>query len=148
MELPRELESYLHTHIPISRHMGVTVLEANEECVRLRLPLEPNINHRQTVFGGSESAAAILSGWSLLWVRLRGREPSPKLVIRSSTMEYDRPIESAFTAATLPIGSEDWQRFMISLERKGKARINLRAVLEVGEVVCGEFCGTFIALLD
>ncbi len=148
MDLPRELEDYLHAHIPISEYMGVTVLEANEERVRLHLPLEPNINHRQTVFGGSESAAAILSAWSLLWVRLRNHESHPKLVIRANSIEYTKPIESEFQAETQPISQEEWNKFLVGLERKGKGRIPIRARLLAEDQVCGEFSGTFVALVD
>ena len=68
--LPDQLERYLHEHIPLSKAMGVSVLSVGEEAVTLRAPLAPNINHRETVFGGSASALAILAAWSLLHTRL------------------------------------------------------------------------------
>lgn len=146
MDLANELEAYLHLHIPISGAMGVSVLDASEEGIRLRIPLEPNINHRQTAFGGSESSAAILSAWSLLWVRLRGHPLMPRLVIQANTMEYVRPISSEFVAATLPIAPDDWRKLLAGLERKGKGRIQVRAVLLADGEVCGEFTGAFAAL--
>jgi thioesterase domain-containing protein len=66
-----ELAQYLHEHIPLSRAMGVEVVEATWDGVSLRAPLAPNINHRETVFGGSASAVAILAAWALLYVRLQ-----------------------------------------------------------------------------
>jgi thioesterase domain-containing protein len=56
-----EVERYLHAHIPLSRAMAVEVQAATPVCVRLCAPLAPNINHRETVFGGSASAVAILA---------------------------------------------------------------------------------------
>jgi thioesterase domain-containing protein len=53
-----ELEHYLHEHIPLSQDMGVEVVMADWNGVTLRAPLTPTINHRETVFGGSASAAA------------------------------------------------------------------------------------------
>ncbi|RYE53550.1 MAG: hypothetical protein EOP18_08925, partial [Rhizobiaceae bacterium] len=50
--------------------MQVRVVAASVERVTLSAPLAPNINHRATVFGGSASAVAILSAWSLLHLRL------------------------------------------------------------------------------
>ena len=146
MSLARELETYLHLHIPISASMGVSVLEASYERVRLRLPLEPNINHRQSVFGGSESSAAILSAWSLLWVRLQNCDPIPRLVINSNTMDYTRPIDTHFDAITMPVDPDTWRRFLSGLERRGKSRIHIRAVLQTGDQICGEFSGAFVAL--
>ena len=51
-----EVEDYLHQHIPLSLYMEVKVKQADEYGVTLQAPLEPNINHRSTVFGGSVSA--------------------------------------------------------------------------------------------
>ena len=51
--------------------MGVEVIEAAWNGVTLRAPLAPNINHRETVFGGSASAVAILAAWAILYVRLQ-----------------------------------------------------------------------------
>lgn len=67
---PRELETYLHAHIPLSLAMRVSVEEASPQLVVLGAPLLPNTNHRGTVFGGSASALAILAAWALLHTRL------------------------------------------------------------------------------
>ena len=47
--------------MPLSQAMQVTVVEASFQQVVLTAPLAPNINHRETVFGGSASAVAILA---------------------------------------------------------------------------------------
>jgi thioesterase domain-containing protein len=57
----RELQAYLHAHIPLSAAMQVSVDAVAADGVTLRAPLAPNINHRETVFGGSASAVAILA---------------------------------------------------------------------------------------
>jgi len=147
MALTGKLEAYVRLHIPLSTAMGVSVLEANDERVRLGFPLEPNRNHRQTVFGGSESSAAILAAWSLLWVRLSGMETRPRLVIMANTMEYARPVTSDFEACTEPIDAHDWDRFLAGIERKGMGRIRVRAVVATGGILCGEFSGVFVGML-
>lgn len=124
------------------------MLEATDYRVKLGIPLEPNINHRQTVFGGSESAAAILSAWGLLWVRFRNLETRPKLVIRSNSMEYLCPIEGDFVAVTLPIEPNEWTKLVNGIERKGKGRIQIRSQLWAGGLLCGEFLGIFVALAN
>ena len=58
---PSELQTYLHQHIPLFQAMQVTVVEASLQQVVLTAPVAPNINHRETVFGGSASAVAILA---------------------------------------------------------------------------------------
>src|SRR5471030_1991704 len=105
-----EIEAYLHGHIPISAGMGVRVTACDETGVTLRAPLAPNINHRDTVFGGSASAVAILAAWSLLHTRMRGEGIAARLVIQSNTMDYALPILGEFTARSALEQPEHWPR--------------------------------------
>lgn len=57
-----------------------------------------SINHRDTVFGGSASAVAILSAWALLHTRLAGAGIASRLVIQRNSMSYELPIDGSFTA--------------------------------------------------
>src|SRR5262245_21829556 len=66
-----EVERYLHQNIPLSAAMGVRVGSATPHRVELAAPLAPNINHQSTVFGGSASALAMLSAWTLVHLGLR-----------------------------------------------------------------------------
>ncbi|MBD3258762.1 thioesterase, partial [candidate division GN15 bacterium] len=120
-----ELEQYLHEHIPLSKAMAVSVVAANPGEVVLRAPLEPNINHRGTVFGGSASTLAILAAWSLVHTRLRGEGLDSRVVIQRNTMDYDRPIPEAFTARSELERPAGWDRFVRLLTRRGKARIGV-----------------------
>ena len=143
---PMELEHYLHDHIPLSKAMQVSVVEAGDAYVVLRAPLAPNINHRETVFGGSASALAILAAWSLLHRRLRGAGLACRLVIQRNTMKYELPILGEFTARAQFEVQTEWVSFLRMLTRKGKARITVTAVLEEGGQRVGGFSGEFVAL--
>ena len=83
---PRDLEVYLHEHIPLSQAMQVSVVEASPDRVVLRAPLAPNINHRDTVFGGSSASLAMLASWLLLLVRLESEGLECRLVVQRGTM--------------------------------------------------------------
>lgn len=127
---PLELEHYLHRHIPLTKAMRVRVVAAEERRVVLAAPLEPNINHRDTVFGGSASALATLSAWSLLHVRLSAAGIRSRLVIHRNTMEYRRPIMGEFTARASLSDEHEWRQFVQTLRRRGKARIRVSSVVE------------------
>lgn len=143
----RGLQAYLHDHIPLTRSMQVSVVEAGEEGVVLEAPLPPNINHRDTVFGGSASALAILAGWALVHVRLRKEGHSPRrIVIQRNRMEYLLPIDGSFRAECLPPDRREWDRFLRMLDRKGVGRVRLKATLEAGDEVVGRFEGEYVAL--
>lgn len=126
--------------------MQVSAETVTLESVVLRAPLEPNINHRETVFGGSASAVAILAAWSLLYTRLRAAGVDCKLVIQRNTMEYERPIVGEFTAKSSLQDPEQWPLFLRMLSRKGKARISVVSVLEYSNQTVGRFTGEFVAL--
>jgi thioesterase domain-containing protein len=144
--LAAELAQYIHTHIPLSQAMGVSVLAIEPNSVTLQAPLEPNINHRQSVFGGSASALAILAGWALLHARLQADGVSSRLVIQRNTMEYTQPILGPFTARSTLEFPERWAQFRATLARRGKARVTVLAVLEHANQVVGRFTGQFVAL--
>ena len=79
--------------------------------VVLQAPLQPNINHHETVFGGSAASVALLAGWSLLHVRLRMQGLANRLVIQRHSMEHERPIHGPFTARAQLDESDRWEPF-------------------------------------
>jgi thioesterase domain-containing protein len=143
---PRDLQKYLHDHIPISAAIEVEVVEVGRDGVVLRAPLEPNINHRETVFGGSASAVAILAAWSLVHIRLREAGVRSRVVIQRNTQDHDLPIHGSFTARSFIDDPLRWDRFMKLLEKRGRARVAVSALLEFEGQVAGRFEGTFVAL--
>ena len=143
---PQALEQYLHEHIPLSRTMQVSVIEAEEERVILSAPLAPNINHTETVFGGSASAVAILAAWSIIHVRLKSAGMPSSIVIQSNIMSYERPIYGTFTARSFITQPKAWEVFMRTLLRRGRARIAVSSVLEYEDQPVGNFEGKFVAI--
>jgi thioesterase domain-containing protein len=141
-----ELEHYLHQHIPISAPMGITVVESTPAAIRLRAALAPNLNHRSTAFGGSVAAVGILSGWSLLRVNLGAIEPLPHIVIQRTRVEYLDPILADFDALSLRPTDEKWDRFLRSLTRRGKARLDIETEIFAGDQRVGHLSSEFVAL--
>jgi thioesterase domain-containing protein len=144
---PDELTGYLRRNIPLTAAMAVSALSVEPDRVVLEAPLEPNINHRGTVFGGSASALGILAAWSLIHLRLVATAPAHRLVIQRNTMTYDAPIEGAFTATGHFDDDTDWPRILGMLERRGKARIGAAAELSYAGRSAGRLAAEFVALL-
>lgn len=139
--MPETLEAYLHLHIPLSKAMGVRVIRADRERVVLRAPLEPNINHFASAFGGSVSAIAVLAAWSWIHVQLREVDAA-NLVIQRSTMNFLKPIAGEFEAIC---DGEDTDAFMRALARKGSGRIEIPAAVTYQGEVAATLLGTFVA---
>lgn len=142
----QSIQAYLYEQIPLSKAMDVRVVEVTPNLVILTAPLQPNINHRSTVFGGSASALAILSGWTLINFRLRDEGINSRLVIQKNTMSYDKPIFGDFKAVCCLTEPEIWNRFIKILRRKQKSRIVVHSSLQCHEQQVGEFIGVFVAL--
>jgi len=141
-----ELQRYLHREIPISRAMGVSVLHAGPEGVRLGMPLVPNLNHRGTLFGGSAAALGMLAAWTLVHERLRGEEGlTPHLVVQRSAMEYLEPVAGDVEAWAGPPPLEAWERFLRTFRRRKRARIEVEAELLWAGWRAAHLRGTFVA---
>lgn len=141
------LTEYLHDHIPLTRHMGIVVAECSRERIVLRAPLAPNVNHRETAFGGSLSGAAILAGWAWLHARL-SREWGPRLVVQESTMTFEQPVTATFEAICDSPPDAEFERFKTALERRGKARMTLESRIVSGSRIVARHTGRYVAVVN
>jgi len=141
-----EIENYLHRHIPLSAAMGVSVVEAAADGVVIGAPFEPNLNHQDTVFGGSASAVAILAAWTLVNFRLRKHGINGRVVIHRNRMHYEKPILARFLARTEPTPDDEWEWFLGVYRRMGKSRVRIRCVLECDGERVARMDGHFVAL--
>ncbi|MDP3743739.1 MAG: YiiD C-terminal domain-containing protein [Methylotenera sp.] len=139
-----ELEQYLYEHIPLSLVMQVSVIGVREDGVTLRAPLAPNINHTSTIFGGSASAVAILSAWSLVHVYMKNAGIACSIVIQRNSMAYEKPIYGSFTARSSITEPALLALFMRTLLRRGRARISVSSLLEYEGKIVGKFEGDFV----
>lgn len=142
--MEKELEGYLHKNIPLSLAMGVGVKVASSQKVVLTAPFANNINHKKTVFGGSLHAVATLACWGLLYVNLKG--VGAQLVITHSQVDYQAPVSQDFEAECKMPSKEIWEKFTRTLSSKGKARIELEAIIVHQNKQCVYYRGVFAAL--
>jgi thioesterase domain-containing protein len=140
----RETEDFFHSQIPITRAMGVRVVEYDGDQLKLVAPVEPNHNHLGTAFGGSLSAIATLAGYGLLWLELDDK--SCHLVIRKSSLSFNRPVRREIIAICRRPGAEDMRVFKAGFAERHKARIGLTVTIEEDGLVAVEFNGIFVAL--
>ena len=132
--------------IPLSQIMGVQVISWHDRQLRLQFPLQPNINHQASMFGGSMYCAAVLAGWG--WLHLALREEgidTTHIVVQSGHINYPRPVtHDCIIALCEAPDAKAWQRFLMTFHKHGKARLSLisRVLTENGEdgaVLAGQF---------
>lgn len=121
------LQQVLHRDIPITRDMGLTVTRWQQQCLRLSLPLQPNVNHKHTLFGGSLYCGAVLAGWGWLYLRLQeaGLEEG-HIVIQEGQISYPPPVTRDAVVLCEAPEPAAWQRFVALYQRRGRARLSLQ----------------------
>lgn len=124
--------------------MGVRVEDYDGERLVLSAPLAENVNHLGTAFGGSLHALAVLSGYGLLWLELK--EAECHIVIRKSTISYERPVRGEIHAICVRPSADLLEEFKRTFHQKGKARIALSATVEDQGEAAVHFEGIFVAM--
>ena len=138
------LERYMHRTIPLVEQMQVRVAAFDATGLTLTAPLAPNINHEQTAFGGSLASLATLACWGYLWLLLED-EPGMHMVVNEAHIRYLRPVTAALTARCEAPAEDGVQKFLDTLRRRSKARIELRAAMVQDGSLCAEYTGSFVA---
>lgn len=143
----RYLESILHHDIPLTRDMGLKVLDWQARQLRLFLPLAANVNHKSTMFGGSLYCGAVLGGWG--WLHLALREEGIEdghIVIQEGQISYPLPVTRDATVVCDAPEEKLWQRFLATYRRYGRARLTLQTrVMNAGsEEVAVQFEGQYV----
>jgi thioesterase domain-containing protein len=141
-----ELETFLRERIPLSNAMAVRVQSISAGQVVLSAPIGPNLNHRDTAFGGSASALAILAAWSVIRVRMQAEGLEGRIVIRRNTMSYEQPIDADFSATAGGPGEAEWEKLRAALARGRPGRVQVNAILECRGQRAGELTGEFVVL--
>ncbi len=141
------LESVLHHDIPLTRDMGLRVLDWREQQLSLYLPLDPNVNHKSTMFGGSLYCGAVLAGWG--WLHLRLKEEGitdGHIVIQEGQISYPLPVTGDATAICPAPDAVVWKRFLAMYQRYGRARLVLQTrIVNVGsDIDAVTFSGQYV----
>jgi thioesterase domain-containing protein len=127
----KKLQDVLHSDIPLTSAIGIEVVEYNNNELTLSAPLENNVNHKATAFGGSLYSVCVLSGWSLIYLLLKERGLTGHIVIQDSNTRFLRPVTTNIIAKCAFESDEQCEKFIRSYKRKGLARIRLQS-----RVVC------------
>src|SRR4030067_48270 len=129
LETLTDLERLLHAEIPLARAMGRRVARAAQNGLPLGAALAPNLNHKQTAFGGSLNSLATLACWGLIQLLVRERGQAITVVIQESSVQYLKPVVRDFEAVCPPPPAPVIERFLHTLERRGRARLALGGAL-------------------
>jgi thioesterase domain-containing protein len=144
---PRDLGAFLHEKIPLTRAMGVHVAETGARLV-LEAPLDANVNHLGTAFGGSLHALPTLACYAALWTLLREAGFDGHVVVKRSSAQYRQPVTGVLRAVCVRPPAAACAEFIADLRRHKKARMELNAIVEGDNgKPAVEFTGSFVAVV-
>lgn len=144
----RGLEAFLLEKIPLTRAMGLHVAESNARRLVLEAPLDRNVNHLGTAFGGSLHALPTLACYAGLWTLLREAGIDGHVVVKRSQAFYRSPVTGTLRATCVRPPAALVKDFIRDLQRHKKARMDLEAVVEgAGGKPAVEFKGSFVAVV-
>lgn len=144
----RALENFLHEKIPLSLAMGLHVAESNARRLVFEAPLDKNINHLGTAFGGSLHALPTLVCYAGLWTLLREAGVHGHVVVKRSQAFYRSPVKGKLRAVWERPAVALVKQFIHDLQRHKKARMDLVAMVEGTDgKTAVDFAGSFVALV-
>lgn len=138
------LQEVLNSEIPLTTNIGLRVIEYKDLSLTLSAPLENNINHKSTAFGGSIYSVSVLSGWGLIYLLLKQHNLSGHIVIQESNTKFIKPVDSDITAKCSFKSTEQYEKFLKMYKRKGIARINLEAKILCNNENAVIFNGSYV----
>jgi thioesterase domain-containing protein len=128
----RMLEAELLAMPPVAA-LGLRIVEATGERLRLRAPLAPNVNDKGCAFGGSLSSMMTLAGWGLIVLRLAEAGLDADVFVADSEIRYRAPLYADLEAIAELAQGESWEVFLATLRSRGRARLSVRAVVGLPE---------------
>jgi thioesterase domain-containing protein len=141
-----DLLGFLHSQIPLTKSLGLSIVSIDEKGALIKAPLAPNHNHMGSAFGGSLSTMMILSGYIWLYDALLKHGHKGHVILSKEESEYLLPVTTDIEVLAKAPSQADWKKFEESFTRKGLGRIVIHSEIPSGTSgPSATFIGEFVA---
>lgn len=141
-----EAQDYIYTNIPITKAMGMRIEKLSNNEVQLSLPIDKNINHRGSAFGGSIDSLFLTTGWAFIRFLIDHYTPTPIIVGSRGETSFIKPVLTDFVSQLEMPDEVEIQKFLSTFERFGKARITLKAGIYEDDELYASFEGDYVVV--
>ena len=124
----QDLQNIFDKEIVLANKMGLKIESFRDNTLSLQAPLELNINDKKTAFGGSIYSIAVLSGWGLIYLKLKELGIKAEIVIYKSEIKYKKAIKSNLEAKC-SVENVKFEDFIQTFKSKSKSKIQLTSKL-------------------
>lgn len=143
-----QLEQLITEKMPITQHLQFSLSAGEGNEIIASAPLQANLNHMGSAFGGSISMLTTLTGWAMVHTLLDEMRHQAQILIQEGDIEYLQPIREDLRVICERPDASAVERFQQMLDRWGRARLELKCkVYEAGERAV-TFIGQYVALAE
>ncbi|MFT6190397.1 MAG: thioesterase domain-containing protein [Oleispira sp.] len=128
-QISEKLKQFFLDHLPITQFMGLEVESYDGDTLILTAPLEPNINDKQTAFGGSLYNAAVMACWGMVYLKTQEKNIDCNQVVAEGSMKYIAPVSGRIRAICHAPSEGGLAEFFENFDLKGRAKITLEAAI-------------------
>lgn len=128
-QVSEKLKQFFLDHLPITQFMGLEVESYDGDTLILTAPLEPNINDKQTAFGGSLYNTAVMACWGMIYLKTQEKNIDCNQVVAEGSVKYIAPVNGRIRAICHAPSEEALAVFFENFDLKGRAKITLESVI-------------------
>jgi len=141
-------QEFLYANIPLVKSMQLNLTAISSNSLSATAPLNPNINDKKTVFGGSSAALMTVCGWSLIKIHLEQQGFTNDVVIHQAETAW---VKAQFDDLNIQVYSQEtinWQSIEQQLQnnkRNVKIKLRCQVVNQQAEICCS-MLGSYVIL--
>jgi thioesterase domain-containing protein len=147
-QLPREaieLTGTWHNTIPLSKFMAIEVVAYHQDHLVTTSGVTQNKNLHNTMFAGSISTLATLTGWGWCYLSMVANGANGDIVLADGRTRYFKPV-SGFAHGVVKLSKqEDTPDFSV-LNDGNRVRLHVNVDIMCGDIVCASFTGKYVIL--
>jgi len=144
----KQLEELITEEMPITQHLQFSLSTGEGEAIVASAPLQANLNHMGSAFGGSISMLTTLTGWAMVHTLLDEMCHKAQILIQESDIEYLQPIRDDLRVVCERPEESAVERFHQMLDRWGRARLELKCKIHEAGDRAVTFIGQYVALAE
>ncbi|MCB1763534.1 MAG: YiiD C-terminal domain-containing protein [Gammaproteobacteria bacterium] len=137
------LTQTLHREVPLTRQMGVSLVDYTGDTLTVTADFGPNVNIHGTAFGGSQFSLCAVAGWALLHLKYQEAGTRAVSVLGNASIDYLRPVKGEIRALCHLPEEETFQSFMRRVASGERAAILLITEIMTRDGVAARFQGRY-----
>ncbi len=141
--ISHKLTEFLKAHVPATQYMGFEVKEYNGHSLTLSAPLDPNINDKQTAFGGSIFCLCVMCCWGMVYLKTQEKNIACNQVVTESNISFLSPVDGEIIATCTSPSEEELKEFFERFETRGRSKIALTAEVQCNDTTAVKFSGQY-----